>query len=55
MADKKVAITCEGFKARRQDGNGYKKGKLTDVLGLQEVGIELEQGNEPVYADGVKN
>ncbi|HAR6002719.1 TPA: hypothetical protein I1628_000331 [Staphylococcus pseudintermedius] len=54
MADKKVAITCEGFKARRQDGNGYKKGKLTDVLGLQEVGIELEQGNEPVYADGVK-
>lgn len=54
MADKKVAITCEGFKARRQDGNGYKKGKLTDVLGLQEVGIELEQGNEPVYADVVK-
>ncbi|EGQ3323221.1 hypothetical protein G0U04_001790 [Staphylococcus pseudintermedius] len=54
MADKKVAITCEGFKARRQDGNGYKKGELTDVLGLQEVGIELEQGNEPVYADGVK-
>ncbi|PTF03980.1 MULTISPECIES: major tail protein [Staphylococcus] len=54
MADKKVAITCEGFKVRRQEGNGFEIGKLTDVPGLQEVGIELEQGNEPVYADGVK-
>lgn len=55
MADKKVAITCEGFKARRQEGNGFEAGKLTDVPGLQEIELELEQGNEPVYADGVKN
>lgn len=54
MADKKVAITCEGFKARLQDGNGFKKGELKDVPGLQEIELELEQGNEPVYADGVK-
>lgn len=54
MADKKVAITCEGFKARRQEGNGYKVGPLTDIPGLQEIGMELEQGNEPVHADGVK-
>lgn len=54
MADKKVAITCEGFKARRQAGNGFEAGKLTDVPGLQEIELELEQGNEPVYADGVK-
>ena len=54
MADKKVAITCEGFKARRQEGNGFEAGKLTDVPGLQEIELELEQGNEPVYADGVK-
>lgn len=54
MADKKVAITCEGFKARRQAGNGYEVGPLTDIPGLQEVGMELEQGNEPVHADGVK-
>ncbi|ARM68244.1 major tail protein [Staphylococcus warneri] len=52
--DKKVAITCEGFKARRQDGNGFKQGELTDIPGLQEIELELEQGNEPVYADGVK-
>lgn len=54
MADKKVAITCEGFKARRQSGNGFEVGPLTDVPGLQEIELELEQGNEPVYADGVK-
>ena len=54
MADKKVAITCEGFKARRQKGNGYEAGPLTDIPGLQEIGMELEQGNEPVHADGVK-
>ncbi|PTK64439.1 hypothetical protein BUZ40_03275 [Staphylococcus haemolyticus] len=54
MADKKVAITCEGFKVRRQEGNGFEIGKLTDVPGLQEIELELEQGNEPVYADGVK-
>lgn len=54
MADKKVAITCEGFKARRQEGNGFEAGKLTDVPGLQEIELELEQSNEPVYADGVK-
>ena len=54
MADKKVAITCEGFKARRQAGNGYEAGPLTDIPGLQEIGMELEQGNEPVHADGVK-
>ncbi|WP_301400657.1 major tail protein [Staphylococcus haemolyticus] len=54
MADKKVAITCEGFKARRQAGNGFEVGPLTDVPGLQEIELELEQGNEPVYADGVK-
>ncbi|OFR11079.1 hypothetical protein HMPREF2905_02410 [Staphylococcus sp. HMSC078E07] len=54
MADKKVAITCEGFKARRQEGNGYEVGPLTDIPGLQEIGMELEQGNEPVHADGVK-
>ena len=54
MADKKVAITCEGFKARRQEGNGYEAGPLTDIPGLQEIGLELEQGNEPVHADGVK-
>ncbi|REI31452.1 major tail protein [Staphylococcus felis] len=54
MADKKVAITCEGFKARVQDGNGYTKGKLIDIPGLQEVGFELEQGNEPVHADGIR-
>ena len=54
MADKKVAITCEGFKARRQKGNGYEAGPLTDIPGLQEIELELEQGNEPVYADGVK-
>ena len=54
MADKKVAITCEGFKARRQEGNGYEAGPLTDIPGLQEIGMELEQGNEPVHADGVK-
>lgn len=54
MADKKVAITCEGFKARRQEGNGYEAGPLTDIPGLQEIELELEQGNEPVYADGVK-
>ncbi|WP_432724616.1 major tail protein [Staphylococcus equorum] len=54
MADKKVAITCEGFKARRQEGNGFEAGELLDVPGLQEIELELEQGNEPVYADGVK-
>ncbi|NJI12025.1 major tail protein [Staphylococcus agnetis] len=54
MADKKVAITCQDFKVRRQDGNGFKQGKVTDVPGLQEIELELEQGNEPVYADGVK-
>lgn len=54
MADKKVAITCEGFKARRQAGNNFEKGELKDVPGLQEIELELEQGNEPVYADGVK-
>lgn len=54
MADKKVAITCEGFKARRQSGNGFEVGPLTDVPGLQEIELELEQGSEPVYADGVK-
>ncbi|MEM5397935.1 major tail protein [Staphylococcus gallinarum] len=54
MADKKVAITCEGFKARRQEGNGFEKDVLKDVPGLQEIELELEQGNEPVYADGVK-
>lgn len=54
MADKKVAITCEGFKARRQEGNSYEAGPLTDIPGLQEIGMELEQGNEPVHADGVK-
>lgn len=54
MADKTVAITCEGFKARRQEGNGFQQGELTDVPGLQEIELELEQGNEPIYADGVK-
>lgn len=54
MADKKVAITCEGFKIRKQDGNGFEAGELKDVPGLQEIELELEQGNEPVYADGVK-
>ena len=55
MADKKVAITCEGFKVRKQVGNGVETaGKITDVPGLQEIELELEQGNEPVYADGVK-
>lgn len=54
MADKKVAITCEGFKARRQKGNGFEAGELKNILGLQEVGYELEQGNEPVHADGKK-
>ena len=54
MADKKVAITCEGFKIRKQDGNGFTAGELKDVPGLQEIELELEQGNEPVYADGVK-
>ncbi|WP_353422538.1 hypothetical protein PYH72_13545 (plasmid) [Staphylococcus delphini] len=56
MADKKVAITCEGFKARVQDGNGadIQKGNLIDIPGLQEVGFELEQGNEPVHADGIR-
>ena len=53
MADKKVAITCEGFKIRKQDGNGFEAGELKDVPGLQEIELELEQGNEPVYADGV--
>lgn len=52
--DKTVAITCEGFKVRRQDGNGFKQGNLTDVPGLQEVELELDQGSEPVYADGMK-
>lgn len=52
--DKRVAITCEGFKMRRQEGNGFEKGELKDVPGLQEIGLELEQGNEPVHADGVK-
>ncbi|WP_343237054.1 major tail protein, partial [Staphylococcus sp. GDB8P47P] len=54
MADKKVAITCEGFKIRKQEGNGFEAGELKDVPGLQEIELELEQGNEPVYADGVK-
>ncbi|WIL68759.1 major tail protein [Staphylococcus cohnii] len=55
MADKKVAITCEGFKIRKQVGNGVETaGPITDVPGLQEIELELEQGNEPVYADGVK-
>ncbi|AID02997.1 hypothetical protein BE24_05290 [Staphylococcus xylosus] len=54
MADKKVAITCEGFMIRKQDGNGFEAGELKEVKGLQEIELELEQGNEPVYADGVK-
>ena len=29
--DKKVAITCEGFKARRQDGNGFKPVSYTHL------------------------
>ena len=28
MADKKVAITCEGFKARRQKGNGFEARRI---------------------------
>lgn len=54
MADKTVAITCEGFKIRRQDGNGFKQGELKDVPGLQEVSLEPDSGSEPIYADGVK-
>ncbi|MDW4141558.1 hypothetical protein QI252_06250 [Staphylococcus saprophyticus] len=54
MADNKVAITCEDFKARRQEGNGFEAGEIQNVPGLQEIELELEQGNEPVYADGVK-
>ncbi|MEB5757400.1 major tail protein [Mammaliicoccus sciuri] len=54
MANKKVVISCEGFKARRQEGNGYTQGEIKDILGLQEVGYELEQGSEPVFADSRK-
>lgn len=54
MANKKVVVSCQDFKARRQEGNGFKKGELKDIRGLQEVGVELEQGSEPVFADGRK-
>lgn len=54
MANKKVVISCEGFKARRQEGNGYEAGEIKNILGLQEVGYELEQGSEPIFADSRK-
>lgn len=54
MANKKVVVSCEGFKARRQEGNGYTQGEIKDILGLQEVGYEVEQGSEPVFADSMR-
>lgn len=51
MADKKVITGCEEFRFTMQDGNGYDKGKTIKLPGLQEVGLELEQDQEKVYAD----
>ena len=56
MADKKVATTCEGFKVRKQVGNGVETaGPITDVPGLQEIELELEQGNEQYTQMVLKN
>ncbi|MBO1214083.1 hypothetical protein J3T79_13390 [Staphylococcus nepalensis] len=53
MADKKVITGCENFTFRMQEGNGYEQGEVIKLPGLQEVGLELEQDQEKVYADNV--
>lgn len=55
MAKDRVVMGCEGFKMRKQVGNGVEApGKLKDLPGLQEVGVETESEQEPVYADNIK-
>ncbi|MBW0770507.1 hypothetical protein KYJ98_09275 [Mammaliicoccus lentus] len=51
MAKQKAVIGCEGFKITVQDGNGFDKGKIFDIPGLQEVGLELESEQGKIHAD----